>query len=320
MAVPDLEIHEIQTLTLRAVFAREDTTFTPWLALPPNLARLGQALGIELQLLDVEARLTDFRTDILAENAKDGTRVIIENQFNRSDHDHLGKTLTYLAGHDAHTVVWLAESFSDDHLAALTWLNENTPDGVYFFAVIPRVLRIADSPPGLQFDVELRPNHFVKRVRSTDRQISATVMSARERLWLLFFELANADPVLAQTPSRYGGRLSFAWLIPQLGPEFAEYEPHVLLYLSAPSGQTPRLGLQLKGNNTAPDEIAERCATLWQRLSPAVVSGLPAANLSSDGLTLEANLDTDEELTVAIAQILPVVRDAVLALAEEFQA
>lgn len=155
---PPIVIHEIEEIDLRSVFVREDRTFTPWLSQPENLARLARPLGVEIELAAIEVNSGTFRTDILARNSADGTTVVIENQFGRSDHDHFGKVMTYLAAHDAKTVVWIAEAFADEHRAALTWLNDNTPEDVGFYAVVPRLMRIAGSPPGLRIEVVIAPN------------------------------------------------------------------------------------------------------------------------------------------------------------------
>jgi 3-phosphoglycerate kinase len=112
-------IHEIEEIDLRSVFPTEHRAFTPWLGRPENLARLARSLGIEIELDTIEAASETFRTDILAKNVADGTPVVIENQFGRSDHDHFGKAMTYLAAHAAKTVVWIAEAFADEHRAAL---------------------------------------------------------------------------------------------------------------------------------------------------------------------------------------------------------
>jgi 3-phosphoglycerate kinase len=121
---PEIVIHEIEEIDLRSVFVTEHRTFTPWLGRPENLARLARSLGIEIELEAIEANSGTFRADILARNLADGTIVVIENQFGRSDHDHFGKAMTYLAAHHAKTVVWIAEAFAGEHRAALTWLND----------------------------------------------------------------------------------------------------------------------------------------------------------------------------------------------------
>lgn len=170
---PEIDIHEIEEVDLKSVFSWEARTFTPWLSRPENLARLARSLGIEIELEAIEANSGTFRTDILARNLADGTTVVIENQFGRSDHDHFGKAMTYLAAHGARTVVWIAEAFVDEHRAALTWLNDNTPEDVSFYGVVPRLMRIAGSPPGLRIEVVIAPNAFVKQQKQEDRRIDS---------------------------------------------------------------------------------------------------------------------------------------------------
>jgi hypothetical protein len=111
---PEPLVHEIEEVDLRSVFPREDRTFTPWLSHPDNLARLARALGLEIEFEAAEVGSGVFRADILARSLMDGSLVVIENQFGRSDHDHFGKAMTYLAAHGARTVVWLAETFADE--------------------------------------------------------------------------------------------------------------------------------------------------------------------------------------------------------------
>jgi hypothetical protein len=93
-------VHEIEELDLRSVFPREDRTFTPWLSQPENFARLARALNLEIEFEAMEVNSGLFRADILPRSLADGSLIVIENQFGRSDHDHFGKAMTYLAAHD----------------------------------------------------------------------------------------------------------------------------------------------------------------------------------------------------------------------------
>jgi hypothetical protein len=115
------------------------------------LARLSRALAMDLELVGAEVSTGGFRTDIVARDRSSGEVVVIENQFGRSDHDHFGKALTYLAAHDAKSVVRIAGAFADEHRAAPAWLNDHTDEEAGFFAVVPKLMRIAGSPPGLRF-------------------------------------------------------------------------------------------------------------------------------------------------------------------------
>lgn len=148
---------------LREAWAHEAHRFTPWLA--ANLERLSTIIGIPLELTGTEMRVGTFSADILARNAADDSVVLIENQLEGSDHTHLGQIMTYLAGLEAQTMVWVAPSFRDEHLSAIRWLNEHTVDPFAFFAVRVRVVRIADSPYAPLFEVQERPNNW-------DRQVS----------------------------------------------------------------------------------------------------------------------------------------------------
>ena len=137
---------ELKDVAPRAVWEHEARDFTPWLA--ENLERLSQAIGIPLELEGTEVQVEQFAADIVAVDPEDGSRVLIENQLAASDHDHLGKILTYLAGVQAQTVVWVAPRFEEAHRSAVRWLNDHTVEPFAFFAVRVRVVQIADSPAG----------------------------------------------------------------------------------------------------------------------------------------------------------------------------
>jgi hypothetical protein len=142
-------------------FANEPTDFTPWLA--GNLDRLAEEIGIPLEFRDREHQVGRYSLDLLLAD-KDERVVIVENQFGRTDHDHLGKLLTYCAGTRASVVVWIAEQFTEEHAAALTWLNENSGElGVEFFGVQLTLLRIAGSKMAVDFSVIVRPDTWVRR-------------------------------------------------------------------------------------------------------------------------------------------------------------
>jgi hypothetical protein len=140
----------------------EAADFTPWLA--ENLDVLGTEIGLALELRDREHRVGRYYLDLLLEDAQ-GRIVVVENQFGGTDHDHLGKTLTYCAGTGAEVVIWIAESFTDEHLAALGWLNDNTLPNVGFFGIEVGLLRIGESPLAPSFRVVAKPNAWVKRVK-----------------------------------------------------------------------------------------------------------------------------------------------------------
>jgi hypothetical protein len=89
---------------------------------------------LELQVEGVEVPVGPFSADILAKDTSENF-VIIENQFGKTDHDHLGKVLTYAATLDASAVIWIAERFTDEHRKAIEWLNDHTSEGLGLYAV-----------------------------------------------------------------------------------------------------------------------------------------------------------------------------------------
>jgi hypothetical protein len=148
----------------------ESGDFTPWLA--ENLDVLAGELGLALELKAREHRVGRYYLDLLLEDAR-GRVVIVENQFATTDHDHLGKLLTYCAGTKAQVVVWIAESLNEEHVAALEWLNENTLTDVAFFGVEVELLRIGESLPAPHFRVVVRPNEAKKeQERATREQLA----------------------------------------------------------------------------------------------------------------------------------------------------
>lgn len=143
-------------------WSHEAKDFTPWLA--EHLELLGEQLGLSFQLKQKEYAVGRYSLDLLLEDAQ-GHTVIVENQFGQTDHDHLGKLLTYCAGCEARVVIWISESITEEHAAALEWLNESTVAGVGFFGVELELLKIDESKPAPHFRVVVQPNEWVKRVR-----------------------------------------------------------------------------------------------------------------------------------------------------------
>jgi hypothetical protein len=281
---PEILVYEIEELDLRTVFPREDHAFTPWLSQPENLARLARTLGLSIELKATEVGTGNFRTDILGTNLTDGATIVIENQFGRSDHDHFGKALTYLAAHDAKIVIWLAEGFAGEHRAALTWLNDNTPEGVAFYGIVPKLMRIAGSPPGLRFDVIIAPNSFVKSKKREERKIDEAVGGVREAFWSAFDEALAGERSLADCRQRYGGRLGFKWILPPVSSEWLpEDEPVCWLGITNASS-TDRQGVRINlfCRDAARPEAQERLRSAIDRLQAEGISlGVSPADLSS---------------------------------------
>ena len=158
------KLGRLERIDLRSVWESEDNEFTPWLAQPNNLDLLGEAIDIELEHEATEKNVGPFRADILCKDVATEHWVLIENQLGRTDHTHLGQLLTYAAGLDAVTIVWIASPFTDEHRAALTWLNEITDEHFRFFGLEVEAWRIGDSPPAPKFNVVVKPNDWTRTI------------------------------------------------------------------------------------------------------------------------------------------------------------
>ena len=148
----------------RTAWQNEADDFTPWLSVRENLNLLGTTIGIELEFEAQEKSVGPFRADILCRDTATGDWVLIENQLERTDHTHLGQLITYAAGLRAVTIVWIASPFTEEHRAALDWMNDITDTRFNFFGLEVELWRIGDSPLAPKFNVVSKPNDWSKAV------------------------------------------------------------------------------------------------------------------------------------------------------------
>jgi hypothetical protein len=179
-------------VALTTAWPTEDDNFTPWLAEPANIALLGETLGMDLEVKESESWVGSFRADILARLADEDSEidhlVIIENQFGRTDHRHLGQILTYLAGvQDARTIVWLAEKIQPEHRAAVDWLNTHTDEEFSFFAIEMELWQIDQSPPAPRFNVIASPNEWARSTRAVARRLNEDELSGAAPLRIAYW-------------------------------------------------------------------------------------------------------------------------------------
>jgi len=172
----------LEKVDLREAWATEAGDFTPWLASVDNLALLGDAIGLELELEGTEQNVGPFRADILCKDTATGHWVLIENQLGRTDHTHLGQLLTYAAGLKAVTIVWIAAPFTDEHRAVLDWLNEITDEDFNFFGLEVELWRIGTSPFAPKFNIVAKPNDWTTRVSRAANAIAGEALSETRKL------------------------------------------------------------------------------------------------------------------------------------------
>ena len=183
MTMPNLA--KIERVDLREAWPNEARDFTPWLA--QNIAELGEALGMDLELQQTEAAVGGYSLDVLATDLNQNRPVIIENQLEATNHDHLGKLLTYAAGYEANVIVWLTKEFRDEHRQALDWLNRRTDKDTEFFGVVVELLKIDGSRPAPQFRTVATPNDWRKEAAAKVRG-DVPVASVRGERYREFFQ------------------------------------------------------------------------------------------------------------------------------------
>jgi hypothetical protein len=155
-----LKLGTLESVDLRQIWKDEAQDFTPWLGQGENLELLSKTLGLELEFEGMEIPVGPYRVDIVANETLTESRAIIENQLERTDHDHLGKVICYAAGLQAKIVIWIAREFTEEHRQAIDYLNQTGSGDLRLYAVQIRLLRIADSLPAPHFEIVSSPNEY----------------------------------------------------------------------------------------------------------------------------------------------------------------
>ncbi len=236
------ELGRLERVSLRKVWASESGHFTPWLGQEENLRLLGDAIGLELELEDQEKDVGPFRADLLCKNTLDDSWVLIENQLERTDHGHLGQLLTYAAGLEAVTIIWVAERFTDEHRAALDWLNEKTDDGVNFFGLEVELWRIGDSPIAPKFNIVSKPNDWTKRVQTAAAKGGelSSHKQAQLKFWIAFRDyMEEHSSIRCQKP------FPQHWMNHSLGRTGAHLASIASTWDSSQEGGGPELRVEL---------------------------------------------------------------------------
>lgn len=192
-----------QVTDLRSIWPTEPD-FSDWLAKEDGLALIAEDLGLNVEDAKRESRPGDYPADIVGHALGDEKHIIvIENQFGKTNHDHLGKLLTYAAMHSAMTGVWISEHVSPDHRKVVDWLNDNTPSQVSFYLAQLKAYKIGDSAVAPQLDVLCRPNIQAKLRRAEDATQSTETGAWRERAWeeILNYIADKNPPFKVQSPS-----------------------------------------------------------------------------------------------------------------------
>ncbi|MEM0201467.1 MAG: DUF4268 domain-containing protein [Candidatus Micrarchaeaceae archaeon] len=164
----NIKLGEMKTLDLRKVWQNEEQDFSKWLSDKENIALLSKEIGVDIKVIDTEAKVGNgnFEVDILAEEEGGGRKIIIENQLENTNHEHLGKLITYASGYDADIIIWIFKDIREEHRRAIDWLNENSSESA-FFGIKLEVWQIDSSAPAPKFQIISKPNEWAKILKQS---------------------------------------------------------------------------------------------------------------------------------------------------------
>lgn len=196
-----MKLGKIKRITdLRSVWQHEALNFSKWLAQDENLAQLSEAIGIDIILEELESSVGNFNVDLFAIEEGTDRKIIIENQLEDTNHDHLGKIITYASGKGAEVIVWIVKRARDEHRQAIEWLNQNTGIKIGFFLVEIELWQIDDSAIAPKFNVVERPNDWAKQMKNVDN-LSET-KQLQQNFWLSLSETIKTSYVKEFSPRK----------------------------------------------------------------------------------------------------------------------
>lgn len=230
----------------------QETDFSDWLAMPDNLQQLCDTLGIEtIDSVEREAGVGPYRADIVG-TMSDGKHVVIENQWDRTNHDHLGKVITYASGKGASVVIWIAESYDDEHSSAIEWLN-NISNDTWFFLVMIELVRIGDSDPAPLFNVIQRPNNYIQMQNAPQTEADRI----RYDYWRGFLDYASGSEVLRKTLPGVDSRRPMSYNYYAFSKGCNGFEIHVILSMKKQTKQAFSIRIWIPNNKNLYERFLE---------------------------------------------------------------
>ena len=233
------DLGKLKEVKLREVWKNEAEDFTPWLAQEENLKLLGETVGMYLELEAQEKEVGPFRADILCRDAYKDSWVLIENQLERTDHTHLGQLMTYAAGLDTVAIIWVAERFTEEHRAALDWLNDITEDRFSFFGLEVELWRIGKSKTAPKFNVVSKPNDWTRSMRKTGRRGPTEHQSLQFEYWTQYTEFMADSKVPCGPPKPKNS------IVHPLGSKTTHLYSVASMFSQGVSGNSPELRVEL---------------------------------------------------------------------------
>ncbi len=188
------DLGKLEEVKIRSIWEHEQYDFSSWLAEENNINELGNVLNLSLIEVQTEQPVVNYRCDIICKDEFTGKNVLIENQLEPSNHDHLGKIITYASGLDATVIVWIVETARVEHSAAIKWLNDNTNMDISFFLIEIHAYKIGNSKPAPYFKIIEQPNGYTKQGKSISQNGGELKERHSKRLefWTQFNDMIDA--------------------------------------------------------------------------------------------------------------------------------
>ena len=237
-----IHLGRLKKVDLREFFKDESRDFTPWLAEEENLELLGETLGIDIELEATEVRIGKFSADIVGLDRSSNRNIIIENQLEKTNHDHLGKIITYGAGKNAGIVIWICKKIQQEHRKGLDYLNDISTEDYSFFGIEMELWKIGESEPAPKFNIVVSPNEWSKAVKASTSSRTLTDLKILQReFWTEMMDyFTEKDTFLSlRTPQ------------PQNWHTYAVGKPHIIISNSI-NTQKNRLGCEIYLGGTEP--------------------------------------------------------------------
>lgn len=208
-----MELGKLEKIELREVWRHEALDFTRWLARKENIALLSKEVGIDIEVIETEMSVGRYNVDIYARDTESNKRIVIENQLENTNHDHLGKMLVYAAGLDADIAIWVVKDVNEEHRQAVEWLNDNSFEKINIFLVKVELWQIDNSPIAPKFQVICEPNNWAKVLKQQSKDNISDLELKQMEYWQGFVDYAKSKDktYISQRPSIYN------WYVIRIG-------------------------------------------------------------------------------------------------------
>lgn len=187
-----IKLGRLEEVDIRKLWSHEQYDFSNWLSEDENINLLNDVLGLTLVNIEKEVFVGAYRCDLVAKDETSGQNVIIENQLEASNHDHLGKIVTYASGLDANVIVWIVKEAREEHRSAIEWLNNNTNKNLNFFLIEIHAYKIGNSLYAPKFEIVEKPNDFIKnaKIQTGSEELNKS-QSERLVFWTKFNDVVS---------------------------------------------------------------------------------------------------------------------------------